>query len=193
MEPKTPNKREIDSSLESMFDAAVRQTQDSFEKAAKRIRLNVSNSTDEFDASYKALMAQHTTDVNDDTTQNDETLNEYKKSSDTRIMTSLNSVTKDAKDPNRAHTRKHSNSVAKEYQHKNDIVAAVKKSNGQRLLAGAPLNAFLDDNNMSFEDGKNKRVGNSNVEISMSIGVNGPQGLVRIYKESRYKQAFRKS
>jgi len=192
MEPKQPNKTDIDSNLNSMFDAAVRKTQDTFEKAAKRIRLNVSNSTDEFDAAYKALMTQHSSESESNDTV-DETINEYKKSSDVRIATSINSVTKDAKDPNRVDVRKHSNSVAKEYEHKSAIVDAVKKSNGQRLLAGQSLENFLDENNLSFEDGESKRIGNSNVEIAMSNGVNGRQGLVRVHKESKFIKAFRNS
>jgi hypothetical protein len=90
------------------------------------------------------------------------------------------------KDYNRAHTRKHINTVAKEYNHKHPIINSICQGKADNIpVIGSNLNSILNLYNMVFEIGL-KTIGNSGVEIEMSEDEEGRQrGMLRNKKKKK--------
>lgn len=78
------------------------------------------------------------------------------------------------KDPNRVLSRKHSNTIAKEYKHKAEELHKIGT-----VLIGDKLLAIMAEYNIDFEDGKVAGIKNSPVGIQMSVNGQGqPMGRV---------------
>tara|TARA_R100001244_G_scaffold50786_1_gene44422 strand:- start:766 stop:1131 length:366 start_codon:yes stop_codon:yes gene_type:complete len=70
--------------------------------------------------------------------------------------------------------KKHLNSVPKEYQHKSPHVNnLISGSAHQILLMGDQLGAVLNDYDMKFQDGSQKSLGNSKVQVRMYTDAEG--------------------
>ena len=79
------------------------------------------------------------------------------------------------KDWNRAHERKHVNTVTKEYNHKHPIINSICQGKADNVpVTGVILNIILKLYNMLFEPGL-KTIGNSDVEIEMFEDEEGRQ------------------
>ena len=79
------------------------------------------------------------------------------------------------KDWNRAHERKHINTVTKEYNHKHPIINSICQGKADNVpVTGVILNIILKLYNMLFEPGL-KTIGNSDVEIEMFEDEEGRQ------------------
>ena len=165
----------------AMFKIDATNTNGTFDAKCKEVlRDQGVGETPAFDQQYQELQDKYSEDI----------VLEYKQSPEARI-TSANStsVTKDSKDPNRIGSRKHSNSIAKDYIHKNAIVNAVRKSECPRTLSGLPLMNFLHDNNLHWENGTTKTIGNSGIEIDLDNSSGIRKGVVRI--KDKAKEALR--
>ena len=85
------------------------------------------------------------------------------------------------KDPDNVYKRKHANTQAKEFQHKNPIIHSISKGIANNIaLRGKRLLGLLTMYGIDFKPGDTKVIGNSNVEVDMSIDPNGHQ--VGIFK-----------
>jgi len=79
------------------------------------------------------------------------------------------------KDWNRAHERKHINTVTKEYNHKHPIINSICQGKADNVpITGVNLNNILKLYSMIFEPGL-KTIGNSDVEIEMFEDEEGRQ------------------
>ena len=92
------------------------------------------------------------------------------------------------KDWNRAHLRKHANTVVDEYNHKHPIIDSIVRGNADNVpVSGVNLNSILRLYNTVFEIGL-KTLGNSCVEIEMSEDEEGYQhGKLRNKKANKPK------
>lgn len=106
---------------------------------------------------------------------------EYRKVTDPTIFTS------NGKSMYTGASRKHLNTVRKEYKHKDPAVnQIVSGSTPTMIVAGNKLTSLLQQYGITFKAGVVKTLGNSGAQIQLSIGTNGqPQGkLIKKLTES---------
>ena len=83
-------------------------------------------------------------------------------------------VKPNTKDPNRVLSRKHANTLTKEYKHKAEELHKIGT-----VLIGDKLLAIMAEYNIDFEDGKVAGIKNSPVGLQMSVNGQGqPMGRV---------------